>query len=449
MSDLNPSITSIDENTILNMELPEAPPSSPKECPPEPEKLIVKEEKSKLGVVGLNNMGNTCYLNAVIQILSNLDDFRKFIISGEFIGKLRGELDDSLFYQVHRIIKSLWETTADSLTPTSLRKKFVEKQKLFMGFEQHDSHEALQFMIDNLHEEIQNEINLNITLPDDLKEFFDFCDKYYNNEAKDPAMLKLIDENKDKALDYFAMRYYKNLAKKYSQISDFFQSITCNLTKCPDCNHVNFDFENNYMLSLSFPDLEDDVIKKMDEYKKMFDEKKEELKEKINDDEMISKLCLNDIRNKFIFKLSDILNTLQRVEQLDEKNLWHCDGCNKKVQAIKQCKIFKNPKYLIIHLKRFKHITHNGNTFVVKVKNLVAYENEIDIQPLMIRGNDHTKYVLKGGVNHLGEVDGGHYTCFAKNNNKWYNYNDNRVNEIDCSVPITQHAYMLIYERID
>ena len=126
MSDLNPSITSIDENTILNMELPEAPPSSPKECPPEPEKLIVKEEKSKLGVVGLNNMGNTCYLNAVIQSLSNLDDFRKFIISGEFIGKLRGELDDSLFYQVHRIIKSLWETTADSLTPTSLRTPSAE-----------------------------------------------------------------------------------------------------------------------------------------------------------------------------------------------------------------------------------------------------------------------------------------------------------------------------------
>lgn len=403
-------------------------------------------EEPKKGIVGLNNMGNTCYLNSVIQVLSNMDEFRQYLFEGNFVGSLKSELDNSLFYQTYRIIKHLWETTADNLSPKSFRNKFVQKQNQFMGFEQQDSHEAMQFLLDNLHEEVAQPIDLNISVPDEMKPFFDKCEEFYNSDMKNKNTLKEIDDNPDKALDYFAMKYYSKLAKNYSEVSELFQSIVCNLTKCSDCSHLSYSFDNSFMLSVSLPELDEALIKESEVYKKFFDEKVEELKEKTTDQDLISKFCINELKNKYIFKLSELLDSFQKAEILDEKNQWYCDNCEKKVCAYRQSKIYKNPKFVIIHLKRFKHVNHNGNTFIVKLKNLVGYEEQINIRHLMIKDSPNTTYELIGGINHMGEYNFGHFTAFAKNNNKWYNYNDDRVNEIKCTdVPISPSAYMLIY----
>jgi ubiquitin C-terminal hydrolase len=70
----------------------------------------------------------------------------------------------------------------------------------------------------------------------------------------------------------------------------------------------------------------------------------------------------------------------------------------------------------------------------------------------MIKETPNINYELIGGVNHIGEYNGGHYTCFALNNNKWWNYNDSNVSEIDIDktdIPQSQHAYMLVYKQYD
>jgi ubiquitin C-terminal hydrolase len=52
----------------------------------------------------------------------------------------------------------------------------------------------------------------------------------------------------------------------------------------------------------------------------------------------------------------------------------------------------------------------------------------------------------------MGEYSGGHFTAFASNNNKWYNFNDSHVNHInipETDIPLSPNAYMLIYRRCD
>lgn len=417
-------------------------------------------EVPKLGIIGLNNMGNTCYLNAMLQILSNLDDFRKYLFDGSFVGTLKGELDDSLFYQTHRIIKHLWESSADSLSPKSFRNKFVEKEMQFVGFNQQDSHEALHFLLDILHEEIAQPIDIEVTIEPELGEFFKICDQFYNNEGvKDKSLLKIIDSNKEKTLDYFAMKYYNSLSKSYSEVADMFQSVTCDLLQCPDCEHIKYNFNKQYITELCFPEANDEEIKKLDAYETLFAKAKEDLKEKNNDEPkiseisintLISKICINEIRNKKIYKLDDLLHEFQKIETLDADNLWFCENCEKKVAAAKQHKIYKCPKYFVVHFKRFDSIVINGNVNIVKLKNLVGYNEQIDIADLMIRPTENTKYEIVGGINHMGEYGYGHYTSFAKNNNKWYNFNDDSVNELNCNgIPLSQHAYMLIYKKIE
>jgi ubiquitin carboxyl-terminal hydrolase 4/11/15 len=51
--------------------------------------------------------------------------------------------------------------------------------------------------------------------------------------------------------------------------------------------------------------------------------------------------------------------------------------------------------------------------------------------------------------NHYGNVGFGHYTAYAKNNGKWYCFDDSRVNEEDPKNVVTDAAYMLLYKRRD
>ena len=132
--------------------------------------------------------------------------------------KRKGDLDDSLFYRTYQIINHLWKTSSNQLTPRSFKNKFVEKRESLLGYQQQDSHEAMQFLLDNLHEEITQSIDLDMEIKPELVEFFKLCDSYYSEENekkvdKDKNVLKIIDENFDKAIDYFALKYYKNLSK--------------------------------------------------------------------------------------------------------------------------------------------------------------------------------------------------------------------------------------------
>lgn len=147
----------------------------------------------------------------------------------------------------------------------------------------------------------------------------------------------------------------------------------------------------------------------------MFEEKVEEFKDKTSDKELITKFCINEIKNKNVFRLSDLIDNFFKAEQQDEQNMWECEGCEQKVKALQQTKIYKSPKYLILHLKRFQHIVHNGNVNIFKVGNLVGYDEKINIKQQMIKSSDNnTIYKLVGGINHIGRYEGGHFTSFSK-----------------------------------
>lgn len=68
--------------------------------------------------------------------------------------------------------------------------------------------------------------------------------------------------------------------------------------------------------------------------------------------------------------------------------------------------IYKVPKYLVLHLKRFNH---RGNRYVIygeKVRTPITLE-----QVEVINGQ---KYELFGVVNHYGSLSMGHYTAYVR-----------------------------------
>ena len=43
---------------------------------------LVQSEGSMMGITGLRNLGNTCYINSGLQCLSNIPELTKYFLSG-------------------------------------------------------------------------------------------------------------------------------------------------------------------------------------------------------------------------------------------------------------------------------------------------------------------------------------------------------------------------------
>ena len=79
---------------------------------------ILEDENETLGTSGLINLGNTCYMNSIIQCLSNCDEFRTFIIGSNLISQLinneteyysaQNTINNSLAFQLRKIFISLF-----------------------------------------------------------------------------------------------------------------------------------------------------------------------------------------------------------------------------------------------------------------------------------------------------------------------------------------------------
>ena len=62
--------------------------------------------------------------------------------------------------------------------------------------------------------------------------------------------------------------------------------------------------------------------------------------------------------------------------------------------------------------------------------------------------SDMNRYNLYAVVNHYGSFECGHYTSYCQNQNKWYCFDDNSVNEMDRSkVRVSLHCYFSLFMK--
>lgn len=145
-------------------------------------------------------------------------------------------------------------------------------------------------------------------------------------------------------------------------------------------------------------------------------------------------------------ELKDLIENFSKKEILTSENQWFCPKCKSEQLAEKKMDIYTCPDILIIHLKRFRN-QQKLDTFV----NFPLTGLDLTKQVKSIKKeNENYIYDLIGVGNHYGSTHGGHYVAFAKNHlkNKWYEFNDDSVNEIDNEDKVVnKSAYVLFYRR--
>ncbi|NXT75889.1 UBP31 hydrolase, partial [Zapornia atra] len=117
------------------------------------------------GVAGLRNHGNTCFMNAILQCLSNTELFAEFLALEQFRGgpppgadgppPTPGEVTE----QLAQLVRALWTL---EYTPQHSRdfKNIVSKNAMqYRGNAQHDAQEFLLWLLDRVHEDLNNAVN--------------------------------------------------------------------------------------------------------------------------------------------------------------------------------------------------------------------------------------------------------------------------------------------------
>lgn len=348
--------------------------------------VIVMDEYKNRGLTGLQNLGNTCYMNTIIQVLSHTYELHEFFKDTSWTGRVTNRIDSLILVEFDKLIQFMWKENC-TISPKGFV-SFVHKlakrknNSNFSGWNQNDASEFLIFLLEGFHNALTYRVKISIS-----------------------GTIK--NETDEVALKCWS-RFRDIMQNDYSDMVDIFYGIqatviydmTVGATRSSKRTVLSIAAEPFFVMNIPVPPSANNIY--------------------------------------------DCLNTHTEVEYLTGDNKWFNDKLGDggaKQDAMKEMSFWTLPKVLIIDLKRYNY---SGN----KNQRMIEFPLDgLDMRPYVI-GYDKDKYIYDcyGICNHSGSMQGGHYTAFVKNaNGKWYHFNDSIVDVIDKKHVVSPKAYCLFY----
>lgn len=377
-----------------------APPSPAARTSP----LPPAEREVRIGMSGLRNFGNTCYMNATLQCLSATVVLSRYMLDGTFSKAInvhnplgtRGALAEAYA----QLLRALWSQQFATLSPRTFREAIARFAPAFGTPDQQDSQEFLTFLLDGLHEDL----NLVQQRPPAIE----------LGEAQQAELERLPPQLASVA--EWSMYRRRN----DSIVVDAFQGQLRNQLRCLSCGHTSTT--HNAFLSLSLP---------------------------VAHGRGVSSTTLLQCLDLFV-----------REEILEKSNAWNCPRCKKPRRATKRLSLSRLPPILVVHLKRFTYkgpATHKIDTPVHFPTTGLDLSNYMPpplppgtaVQGIPASESQRPPYVydLYAATHHFGTLASGHYTASVKNQSTWFYCDDARITPDDPARLQSRSPYVLFFRR--
>ena len=350
-------------------------------------------------LVGLNNIGATCYMNATLQCLSNTDELTKY-----FLNKFKYDSNDNnkiISNAYHNVIKNLWNRSNDnkSFSAKEFKEALSRENSLFSGIGTKASKDLINFLLERIHIELND-----IKIENKIKKNNYMSSKFdQNNQFNEQAMLNI---------------FTKDFKKEYNSIiSHLFFGILETKSQCQRCKYFKYNFQvYNF---IEFP------LERINQY--FFN-----IGKRLN-------YNMYDDKNPDI-DLYECFEFHNKIEPMIGDNQLYCNNCQDNCDFLYQSSLYSTPKYLIINFFRGRGEVYECN---------VNFPEQLYLNNFVSNKN-YIVYELYGVI---CQIDSGYmngsFIAFCKNriDKKWYKYNDDVVtlcensNEFRIGMP-----YILFYK---
>jgi ubiquitin carboxyl-terminal hydrolase 8 len=336
------------------------------------------------GLTGLENLGNTCFLNSCMQVLNHTYELNSLLDSNKYKMFLKeNDSDSSITTEWNDLRNVMWSGNG-IVTPKKFvfnvqRVAAIKNKDIFTGYAQNDMPEFLLFMIDCMHNSIARSVNM------------------------------LISGNIENNIDEMAVKCYETLKQtystEYSEIMDIYYGMFVSeiISKDGRIRHV-MKPENYFILDLPIMD-----------------------------------------GNQIATNLYGCFEFFIKPEILEGENAWMNEKTGQKEDIKKQISFWNFPKIMVIVLKRFtpdgQYKINQHIDFPVENLNLSRFVRGYNPSSFVY---DLFGICNHSG----GPMGGHYTSFVKNSQNQWIHYNDRNVEIVsEPANIITPMAYCLFYRK--
>ncbi|XP_061951677.1 ubiquitin C-terminal hydrolase 22-like [Populus nigra] len=401
------------------------------------ERVLVNNNSSVLnfvedrpwGLRGLNNLGNTCFMNSVLQALLHTPPLRNYFLSDRHnryycqqkksgnengvVGGKRSNGGDGnggkglrlcLACDMDAMFSAVFSGNSVPYSPAKFLYSWWQHAANLASYEQQDAHEFFISMLDGIHEKVEK------------------------------------DRHKTHGLGHgdccIAHRVFSGILR-----SD---------VMCTACGFTSTKYDPCVDISLDLEPYLGSSAKSMS------------LKTHSCNGEAD---CTNSSQNGGISTLIGCLDRFTRPERLGSDQKFFCQQCQVRQESLKQMSIRKLPLVSCFHIKRFEHSSIRKMSR--KVDRYLQFPFSLDMAPYLsssilrsrfgnrifpFDGDEadasneiSSEFELFAVVTHTGKLDSGHYVTYLRLSNQWYKCDDSWITQVNENIVRAAQGYMMFY----
>lgn len=396
---------------------------------------------------GLDNIGATCYMNAMLQCFFHIKILTNTLLKTAQNIPIQARINFPFLFSYYDVISKLASTNQGYQSITvrpELFKNVISKNPLFKGVQASDSKDLILYFMENLERELTQACN------------------WLTAGRMRSMIAKTNDQELNMAINTFSCQHK-------SIVSDLFYGFKRHLMSCPE-EHVfkNYELYNIFVfpieqvygfknglggeerltetVSATYPNNKRKQYTSNSEYGSYYNPKPSFYN---GYSDRAPGYGSNNARyggnvggGAKSVSLEDCFEFDRQTSICDKGNEIFCNVCHANRKGTYTSEIYSSPQVMIIVLNRGK-----GNKYDCDVQ----FPDKLDITRFMEKNNSFPKkYHLNGVISHLGESGmGGHFIaqCRQFDSDRWYQFSDASVTPSENpSKGKSGTPYILFYE---